>query len=91
MVRAANTGVTCFVNEFGRVTQILQDDTGNTFGEGVLTGEVNVPQDRQLTFYAQHGELFAKFCVAVTLLTLVVAIARQRLGRGGSPEPPAGD
>src|SRR5213079_973290 len=64
MVRAANTGVTCFVNEFGRVTQILQDDTGNTFNEGVLTGEINVPlatsspsnggQDRQLTFYAQH-------------------------------------
>src|SRR5205807_339674 len=26
MVRAANTGVTGFVDEFGRVTQILQDD-----------------------------------------------------------------
>src|ERR1041385_695997 len=37
MVRAANTGVTCFVNEFGRVTQILRDDTGQTFNEGVLT------------------------------------------------------
>ena len=24
MVRAANTGVTCFVNQFGHVTQILQ-------------------------------------------------------------------
>src|SRR5262249_49129250 len=31
MVRAANTGVTCFVNQFGRVTQILRDDTGDTF------------------------------------------------------------
>ncbi|MDB6146415.1 MAG: Apolipoprotein N-acyltransferase, partial [Spartobacteria bacterium] len=38
MVRAANTGVTCFVNEFGRVTQILQDDVGSTFNEGVLAG-----------------------------------------------------
>ena len=36
MVRAANTGVTCFVNEFGRITQIFQDDTGGTFTEGVL-------------------------------------------------------
>src|SRR5437667_163375 len=26
MARAANTGVTCFVNEFGRVTQMLQDE-----------------------------------------------------------------
>ena len=43
MVRAANTGVTCFVNEFGRITQILADDTGSQFTEGVLTGEVAIP------------------------------------------------
>ena len=76
MVRAANTGVTCFVNEFGRVTQVLQDDTGNTFTEGVLSGEVNVPQDRQLTFYARHGELFAKLCACVTLIAIVVGVVR---------------
>jgi apolipoprotein N-acyltransferase len=72
MVRAANTGVTCFVNEFGRVTQVLQDDTGSTFVEGVLTGEVNVPQNRQLTFYTQHGELFAKLCASITLLAIIL-------------------
>ena len=71
MVRAANTGVTCFVNEFGRVTQILQDDAGGTFTEGVLTGEVNVPQDRQLTFYVRYGELFAQLCAVVTLIALI--------------------
>ena len=80
MVRAANTGVTCFVNEFGRVTQILQEDTGNTFNEGVLTGEINVPQDRELTFYARHGELFAKFCAAVTLLAIVFVFVRRKRG-----------
>ena len=74
MVRAANTGVTCFVNEFGRVTQVLQDDTGSTFTQGVLSGEVNVPQDRQLTFYTRHGELFAKTCTSVTLITVAVAL-----------------
>ena len=80
MIRAANTGVTCFVNEFGRVTQILRDDTGNTFTEGVLTGEVKVPRDRQLTFYAQHGELFAEICAVVTVIAIiVVAILRRRL------------
>ena len=80
MVRAANTGVTCFVNEFGRVTQILQDDTESTFTEGVLTGEVKVPQDRQLTFYTQYGELFAKFCASITLIAIVTSVAlRKRL------------
>src|SRR5438067_8287189 len=50
MVRAANTGVTCFINAFGRVTQVLRDETGSTFGEGVLTGEINVRTEGELTF-----------------------------------------
>ena len=37
MIRAANTGVTCFINQFGRVTQELRDETGSTFTEGVLS------------------------------------------------------
>lgn len=76
MVRAANTGVTCFVNDLGRVTQILQDDTGNTFTEGVLTGEVNVPTGGELTFYVRHGELFGHGCVAFTILALGFLLAR---------------
>jgi len=80
MVRAANTGVTCFVNEFGRVTQKLQDDTGSTFTEGVLTGEVKVPTEHELTFYTRHGELFAKICAAVTAMaTLAVFTLRRKL------------
>ncbi|MEP6602795.1 MAG: apolipoprotein N-acyltransferase [Spartobacteria bacterium] len=77
MIRSANTGVTCFVNELGRVTQILQDDTGSTFTQGTLTGEVNVPVDRQLTFYVRHGELFAKVCAGLTTLVIVVRFLRR--------------
>jgi apolipoprotein N-acyltransferase len=84
MARAANTGVTCFVNEFGRVTQVLRDEAGGTFTEGVLTGEINVPQDRQLTFYTQHGELFAKVCAAVTALAMAVVVLRRRRWIGRS-------
>lgn len=82
MARAANTGVTCFINEFGRVTEVLRDETGSTFTEGVLTGEINVPQDRQITFYARHGELFSKVCAGLTAATilsfLVVRLYRRR-------------
>jgi len=78
MVRAANTGVTCFVNEFGRITQVLQDDRGSTFTEGVLTGEIEVPTEHELTFYTRHGELFAKVCAAFTAIAIVVGILRQK-------------
>lgn len=76
LVRAANTGVTCFVNEFGRITHRLVDDTGSQFTEGVLTGEVAVPTDGERTFYVRHGELFAECCVGVTALVLLVLSPR---------------
>ena len=78
MVRAANTGVTCFVNQSGRITQALRDESGSTFTEGVLTGEINVPTEHELTFYARHGELFAKSCAVITLVTILVATLIQR-------------
>jgi apolipoprotein N-acyltransferase len=78
MVRAANTGVTCFVNEFGRVTQKLQDDIGSTFTEGVLTGDVKVPTEHELTFYTRHGEWFAKICAILATIAIVVVFVLRR-------------
>jgi apolipoprotein N-acyltransferase len=76
MVRAANTGVTCFVDEFGRITQELRDDTGNQFTEGVLTGEVAVPITPELTFYTRHGDFVSPLSACVSLIVLVVSLPR---------------
>jgi apolipoprotein N-acyltransferase len=76
LVRAANTGVTCFVNEFGRVTKTLMDEHGNQFIDGEITGDVMVPTERSLTFYARHGELFAQCCAAFSLIALFFGLAR---------------
>ena len=89
MVRAANTGVTCFISEFGRITQRLVDDTGSQFTEGVLISEVAIPTGAELTFYTRHGELFAKGCVGVTMITLIacsIQIVRRKRWREATPE-----
>lgn len=78
MARAANTGVTCFINQFGRITQILQDETGDTFAEGVLSGELQVPTAGALTFYVRHGELFAQVCAIITLLAITITWLSRR-------------
>src|SRR6266487_3459808 len=91
MVRAANTGVTCFVNELGRITQRLQDENGSTFTEGVLTGEIKVPTEHELTFYTRHGELFAKLCAVITLIGIIVAISLRGLRRLGGSRVPSRD
>ena len=74
MLRAANTGVTCFVNHFGRVTQTLLDARGSQFTEGVLTGTLSIPVDGEMTFYTRHGELFAKVCGGLTILFLLIRL-----------------
>lgn len=74
MVRAANTGVTCFVNEFGRVTQVLRDHQGSIFEEGTLIGEINIATKPTLTFYTRQGELFAKVCAAFALSVLIIRL-----------------
>jgi apolipoprotein N-acyltransferase len=81
MIRAANTGVTCFINQFGRITQMLRDDTGSTFTEGVLAGEIKVPTEHELTFYVRHGELFAKTCAAITVVSIFVLLGVRRWKR----------
>lgn len=81
MVRAANTGVTCFINEFGNVTQMLVDENGSTFTEGTLTGQVAIVANPEPTFYVRHGELVAYACVAVSVLTLAFLATRFLLRR----------
>lgn len=81
MVRAANTGVTCFINEYGKITHTLVDETGSQFTDGVLTGAVRVPSQYVPTFYVRHGELFAEACVGVTVAVLLffgVRLVRRR-------------
>src|SRR5262245_8546920 len=81
MIRAATTGVTCFINQFGRVTQAVRDDTGSTFTEGVLAGEIKVPTEHELTFYVRHGELIAKTCAAITVASILAIFGLRRWRR----------
>lgn len=81
MVRAANTGVTCFINEFGHITQMLVDENGGTFTQGTLTGQVAIVANPEPTFYVRHGELFAYACVAISVLTLGFLATRFLLRR----------
>jgi apolipoprotein N-acyltransferase len=76
LVRAANTGVTCLVNRYGRVTQVLRDGHGSQFIEGVLSGPVEIPMGEEQTFYTRHGEVFAQVCSGLALLFLTFRLYR---------------
>jgi apolipoprotein N-acyltransferase len=73
--------VTCFVNEFGHVTQTLLDENGTQFTEGTLLGQVAIPTNAEPTFYVRYGEWFAYACVGVAALTLLFTLVRRFLRR----------
>jgi apolipoprotein N-acyltransferase len=86
--RAANTGISGFIDAEGHILR-----TTEIFVEGTLSGEIRTGGPR--TFYTVYGDLFAYFCV---ILTLFVAAAawyhsrqEQRKSRridAGRPENP---
>ena len=65
LLRVANTGVTCVIDRYGRMTQVLRDDDGNTFLEGVLLSELSIPRNPKPTFYTKHGDWFSFLCLGL--------------------------
>ena len=76
-VRAANTGISCFIDSHGKITGRVKDQTGDdTFVEGYLTGEVRPSNPR--TFYALHGDIFVYIVLALTGLILASIILTRK-------------
>lgn len=60
LVRSTNHGVTCLVDELGRVQAVLQP-----FTAGYVNCELPLPATRRQTFYVRHGDVFTAGCVLV--------------------------
>ncbi len=79
MVRAANTGVSCFIDASGRITARLADpSTGSSFVEGCLPGEIAVPLHPPTTFYARHGDAFSLSLLLLCVTTAGLQTRRHR-------------
>ncbi len=78
LLRCANTGVTCFIDEFGRVRFALRDELGDSFAAGVLSGNVEVLTNPSSTFYTRHGDVFTYACVIFSALNVLLALATRR-------------
>lgn len=78
MIRAANTGVTCSIDRFGAVRDMLTDGNGQTFLRGVLFGRVEVPSNPVTTFHTRYGEVFSIACASLSLLALLIPAMRRK-------------
>ena len=67
LIRAANTGISGFIDPVGRVTASTQ-----LFTDAAITRNVSLLT--HVTFYTRYGELFARFCLAITLLAICIKV-----------------
>ncbi|MDT9546032.1 MAG: apolipoprotein N-acyltransferase [Chlorobium phaeovibrioides] len=76
MARCANTGVSAFIDRFGRITGELP-----WWKRGVLTRDV--PLERELSFYSRWPDLLPKASLLMTVVLFAIAF-RRRVLRGRS-------
>jgi apolipoprotein N-acyltransferase len=74
LVRATNTGISCFIDPYGRITGRVQNDGRDTLVEGYLTRPVYLSEER--TFYTRHGDLFAYLCLLVSAVMTGLSLWR---------------
>ncbi|MBA7689027.1 Apolipoprotein N-acyltransferase [subsurface metagenome] len=71
IVRAANTGVSGFIDSYGRTRKDL-----DIFIEGTLVDKINLK--KQNTFYTRFGNLFAYLCLGLSGLFLTGALIKKK-------------
>lgn len=86
-VRSANTGVTCAINRFGMVHEVLRGERQDDYRvAGFKLTEVQIPTEPfRLTFYTRYGDVFGLFAAFVAVGTLVGVFLNGRL-----PKPSRG-
>lgn len=65
VARSANTGISCFIDPLGNVIAPQPWDTPASI-------KLAVPVDNRQTFFVQHGDIFSRACVAVSVLLILL-------------------
>jgi apolipoprotein N-acyltransferase len=75
-VRAANTGISAVIDAQGRIRESTR-----LFEEALIVADVPVTTEAQPTLYSRVGDVFAGFCVVVTIILL----GRRMIGDRANP------
>jgi len=68
VIRAANTGVSCFINPTGKILSRVADNNKDIFIEGFATENVQVTSLR--SFYTKYGDAFVYFCAFMMVILI---------------------
>lgn len=68
VIRAANTGLSCFIDQKGRVVSKVSKEGKDLFVDGLDTQEIVLSRVR--TIYTAYGDIFAYLCIIFTVFYL---------------------
>lgn len=74
IARATNTGISCFIDPFGRVSGVVTNSGEALFVEGVSSREIFLSKSGSI--YTRYGDVLAYVCVAFFLCLLVWSVFR---------------
>jgi apolipoprotein N-acyltransferase len=69
LVRCANTGISCFIDPYGRVTGRVTNGGKDIFVSGALTQQIHISPPG--TFYTLYGDVFVYGCIAFLMVIVV--------------------
>lgn len=69
VIRAANTGLSCFIDQKGRITDRVSRSGKDIFIDGHIMRDITLTKTR--TWYNVHGDLIVYFCIAMTISALI--------------------
>jgi apolipoprotein N-acyltransferase len=77
LVRCANTGISCFIDPYGKVIDRVKDNKGQDIHvPGVLT--VSVIASDSKTIYTRWGDWFSFLNIACSIACLILTLTRRR-------------
>jgi apolipoprotein N-acyltransferase len=65
IVRASNTGISCFIDPYGRITNRVKNGNEDIFIAGTSAKEIFLSPPG--TFYTRYGDVFAYICIAFSI------------------------
>jgi apolipoprotein N-acyltransferase len=74
IARAANTGISCFINAKGEISQATAYWTPDVIRETILFNDVQ-------TFYVQHGDYIGRTAGLLSIFLFLLTVVRK--GTGG--------
>jgi apolipoprotein N-acyltransferase len=77
LVRCANTGISCFIDPYGRITGRVENGGKDIFVAGTLSKDIHFSPPG--TFYTHHGDVFAFGCIALSMGLVVWSILGKAL------------